>query len=319
MALPTLTKTWQFNVNNLQAAQGSRLADDRQFLLNIKNALLGFGTNPWTVRYSCDGTTAGTAGDGVDRWSAQNKVIFSSGGAHSWIVLQQSGINTGFQVLLDCNSTTSAASTGLTIKVSPSAGFTGGTTSVAPTATDSHTPLSNTTFLATNDNVDRQLRWNVMQSTDGQLTLVFAYISGVGQMLWTFSKLANATAAGVGGTVGYDNTGLWSLSNTGVLWQTLVTRQQGTNVTCSFNYETNTQAIVVVSDLDGNFPMLPLAASSATSPARGRLGTFQDLWITCATPALGDTFPNDSSDQFILPGNSTAIVIPWNGTTLQTT
>ena len=42
MALPTLSKTWQFNVNNQTTAQGSVLADCRKTLRAIKNAMIGF-------------------------------------------------------------------------------------------------------------------------------------------------------------------------------------------------------------------------------------------------------------------------------------
>src|SRR5574340_597122 len=42
----------------------------------------------WTCYYSCDGTTAGTANDGVDRWGSPfdgSKLVYNTpGSAHSW-------------------------------------------------------------------------------------------------------------------------------------------------------------------------------------------------------------------------------------------
>jgi len=188
MALPTLTKTWQHNVNNAIAALGSALADNRRLLRSIKNALVGFGTNPWTVRYSSSSAVAGTAGDGVDRWSADSDLVWAAAAsAHSWIVLRQTGIATNYEV---CFSLEGASATGVAMLavVSFSAGFTGGSTTARPTATDEQI------FTLTNwsgNGADVASRWSVMQSTDGQCTRVLVCISGSVTLYWIMDRPAN--------------------------------------------------------------------------------------------------------------------------------
>lgn len=153
MSLPTLEKTWIFNVNNAQGALGTGTLSNRQILFQIKQALigsLGSWTNAsggsiaspstllWTVAYSCDSSTAGTAGDGVDRWTAATNLVTASG-AHSWIVLKNTHVDQGgnFQVCIDLPNTDGTQGFGFAaIIVSRTAGFTGGTTSSRPTATD---------------------------------------------------------------------------------------------------------------------------------------------------------------------------------------
>src|SRR5947209_5087453 len=104
-ALPAPSLTWQQSLNNVQLASGTALTDHRTILLGIKNALIGFGTNPCTVKGSCHSTVAGL--DAVDRWSAiANLVWAAAASAHSWIVLEQGGIYTSggskTQILLSC-------------------------------------------------------------------------------------------------------------------------------------------------------------------------------------------------------------------------
>lgn len=88
----------------------------------------------WTVRYSCDGTTAGTAGDGVDRWTSTftpSKLVRAANGvAHSWMVLRNtfSGIELCIDIVgtIDGNGTPAFARS--------SNPFTGGSTTTRPTA-----------------------------------------------------------------------------------------------------------------------------------------------------------------------------------------
>src|SRR4051812_42695947 len=119
MALPSLTKTWNFLVNALIPATGSSLNDNRTLLKSIKDALKGSGTwtdsaganlggapaGAWTTRYWWDSVTAGTAGDGVDRWGAIGNLVWANAGsAHSWYALRQTGIATNFEVLFSCEN-----------------------------------------------------------------------------------------------------------------------------------------------------------------------------------------------------------------------
>src|SRR5581483_5704779 len=181
MALPTLIKSYQFHVNQAYPANGSAIADNRALLLGARDGLKGNGsgwtdsngstttpTNCWTTRYSCDSVTAGTAGDGVDRWTGQSALVWGNAGTqvHSWHVFRQDALGT-FDLLLSLEGGTANGNI-MTAAVSPSAGFTGGTTTTRPTATDEIVLLNNTNW---NFGTDSSAVLNVVSSTDGQVTM----------------------------------------------------------------------------------------------------------------------------------------------------
>lgn len=110
MALPTVIKTWQHDVNILyggttpQGGQVRSEADNGDLLVKMKDALLGFASNPWTVVASSDSITAGLFGAVGDLWADSGDIHWDGlGGPRSWILLKQSQIATNFQLLIDCN------------------------------------------------------------------------------------------------------------------------------------------------------------------------------------------------------------------------
>jgi hypothetical protein len=317
MALPTLSKTWQFNVNNAQAAQGTALADHRKLLRAIKNALIGFATNAWALRYSCNSTTAGTAGDGVDRWSSDTDLVWANAGtAHSWVVLRQTGIATNFEMLISCEAANGSGNT-LTLVISPSAAFTGGSTTARPTATDEIVLISNVAWSGIGS-ADLSLRWSVMQSTDGQCTRVIICNSGAVSAYWIIDKPANPTtgwsnpsvlfAAAASPTVavlaGSAAPGRMRSGSTTGNVQMLC---EGNNVTLG---PIDTTWGNIANEISSEWPMVPIAFASITVGVRGRHGTFQDLWFGSVSVSSGDTYPNDSSNQFAEFG---CLILPWNG------
>lgn len=316
MALPTLSKTWQFNVNNQTTAQGSVLADCRKTLRAIKNAMIGFATNPWTVRYSCDSVTAGTAGDGVDRWSADTKLVWANAGtAHSWIVLRQTGIGTTYELLISCENATPS---NLTILTSIS-GFSGGSTTARPTATDELTVASSLQWIAGSDVSNR---WSVMQSTDGQCTRILVGYSGIFATLIVLDKPNNPTT-------GWTTPNFSALYSNGSGLTTVTTgifstgapsarsRIGSVNGSVSLtiegignNFATDTTIGNIANEVDSSWDMWPLGIACITSGARGRHGSLFDLWAISTVRASGDMIPADGSNQFAVFGN---FVLPWNG------
>jgi hypothetical protein len=77
----------------------------RDVLFDIKEAMVNFDQNPWTVVGSCDGVTF--AMDAVDRWVNSADILYrtTSGAPMSWIVLQQASVAGTFQVILYVNDT----------------------------------------------------------------------------------------------------------------------------------------------------------------------------------------------------------------------
>jgi len=316
MALPTLSKTWQFNVNNQTTAQGTALADCRKTLRGIKDAMIGFATNPWTVRYSCDSVTAGTAGDGVDRWSADTNLVWANAGtAHSWIVLRQTGIGTTYELLISCENATPS---NLTLLTSIS-GFSGGSTTARPTATDELTVASSVQWIA---GTDVSNRWSVMQSTDGQCTRILVGYSGNFTTLIVLDKPNNPTTGWSTPNFSalYFASGGLNTNTTGVISATSpVARSRigSTNGSVSLtiegmgnNFSTDTAIGNIANEVDSSWDMWPLGIACITSGVRGRHGSLFDLWAVSTVRASGDMIPADGSNQFAVFGS---FVLPWNG------
>ena len=119
MPLPTLAKTWQYDVNKLYATTGTALTDYRQTLRGIKDALVSLG---WQVVRSSNGTAGGT-GTG-DNWNANGDLVWNAAGsAHSWIVLKPAAASS-FQICIDLDHL--YYPNHITLLASPSVGFSGG-------------------------------------------------------------------------------------------------------------------------------------------------------------------------------------------------
>lgn len=312
MALPSLAKTWQYNRNNTVAAQGSATATNRRLMRSLKNALVGFGTNPWTLRYECDSVTAGTAGDGVTRWSADaNLVGNSAGSAHSWTVLQQTGIGSSFQMCIDLTAATLQTAT---IVFSASAGFTGGTTTARPTATDEQVVVSGSSWGG--GSADQQYRWSINQTTDGQCTRIITAAIGALVSVWVIDKL---TSLVTGWTVPYCS--LIYAGATPTLTNITTTgraRVGSVNATLQIVTEGTTAATGpadvtwgnIANEVDSSWPFYFAGVAGTTAGARGRLGNFQDLWLGSGSVATGDGYPVTGTNEFIQVGS---LIFPWGG------
>lgn len=184
MPLPTLVKAYNYPARNqIFTPTGTTLTDNRTLLLGKKNLLLALSVPP-QVRGSSDSTTAsllavGAAGPGTDRWDGITKLVWNNAGsAHSWIVLRWTSIATNYETLLTCENA-SANGTSLTVLVSPSAGFTGGSTTARPTATDEFTLRSTASWGHFANASLNTIKLNCIQSSDGQVTRLFSFSTGV--------------------------------------------------------------------------------------------------------------------------------------------
>lgn len=325
--LPTLTKTWQFSVNNSTGlGAGTAIDINRTWIRTVKDALLAFASSPWTMRYSCNSVAAGTAGDGVDRITTNANLVWANAGtAHSWLVLRQTGIATNYELLLSCESTAAAGNT-LTIYVSPSSAFTGGTTTNRPTATD-EIPLNTSSLWASN--TISALRWHMLLSTDGQCTRIvtcnanaiqsFLSLEKPGSPVtgWTNPSASYAgpaaggtamVAASLGGTAAYSSRISGNIANISMSAEGVITSA------ASSSFPTNTNWGNLGNELSGEWPMLPTGMICTTAPVRGRHGVFQDMWVGSGGANSGDTYPSGASNQFAQFG---ALILPWNGSAVQ--
>src|SRR5215471_8413292 len=138
--LPTLTKTWNTATINLSVTTNiNGLTSGRPVFLAIKNKLKALTNFPIAIKGSSNSVTA--AMDGVDRWATESDLVWVvSTGVHSWGVWEFPQINDGaghkLQLCADCTGNGSAVGNLVQWYASAVSGFTGGTTSLRPTAID---------------------------------------------------------------------------------------------------------------------------------------------------------------------------------------
>lgn len=324
MALPTLELTWQYNVNLTCSAGVNGPYTYKQIWYNIKDAMTTFASNPWTVVSSSDGSVADTN----DNWTSTGSLNWGNGGTRSWIVLKQTGVSSNFQVCFELDATGyGGESTGRSrVVISNADGFTGGSTSARPTATDEFVIWDVTSgAFPFSDAGPFQAVVHVQQSTDGSATRAFVMYNGECQGWLMFQKATDTPAA-------------WSPANVFVAQSSnnsnasvqlhgnynqaanIGARITGTNLALYLTGEGYGDGTVgesaVKNELDNNWPMLPMGLFHATTVGkRGRHGRLKDIWwgATSAPPAFaGATYPEDGSKQFIQFGH---MIFPWNGST----
>lgn len=321
MTVPALIKTWQFQINQVVAAQGSATITFHELYRVIKNLLKAFPTLPWTCSGSSDARTGplGSAGmDGIDRWTSASVMEGAAAGSrHAWIVLRQTGVATNYEVCIDFNVNSSASASFI---VSPSAGFTGGSVTNRPTATDEIVIVNATTMFS---NVDTRHIIHAWQSSDGQCTRVSVLRGGFNQCVfwlsdvprnpvsgWTTPSVTAFIASGSGVAASYTNLNSTSLSGTR-------TRAAGVTATLTWSGESNGGAIwanftdvgSTLNDISGLFDFFGVGLASVTATVRGRHGELFDIYWAPNCVNQGDTLPNDTaSRRFAVFGN---LIFPW--------
>ena len=339
MPLPALELSYQFDVNNLVAAQGTALATSRTLLLAIKNGLTAFGTLPWVTRYSCTSVVAGTVNDLVDRWSTEADIVFASGSsAKSWWVGRNAD---GLELLIECRST-STNGRNLAVIISPAAHFTGGTTTTRPTATDEMVLIDGTNAATsswgqgtTSSSTDRSYAWHMLHSTNGLVTQIvicqnnnataFWYIGRVSQPVtgWTLPVMGGIWADGATTPVsGAHYAEIADGNNSDVSNPRALARFPGGNAkvygtAIAFGTgATNTadysgRRITTVNEISNEFELQQVGIGCAASGFRGMShGRLYDVrWTSSGTPT-GTDFPADATRVRATFGN---LVIAWPG------
>lgn len=333
MPLPSaFAKTWQFQVNQTLSTTGVAATDYQTMVLKIKQLLVGFTTQPWTVVSSSNGT--GTAGNS-DNWTSTANIVWAASGSnHSWIVLAQSGIGSGFQLCIDlCSGTKSNA----TISFSPNAGFTGGTATAGPTATDevfligtAHNSAG--AFLGTlNGSSCFQAELHAIQSTDGQCTRFWLETCSSNEIT-SFFALFDKPNNPVTGSPGWANpcVGIWS---------TTLMSMANFNVSSANGCKGRANGVVMPlfltamghgagpvvsrqmapSTFAQEFPFSAIGLFSNTTSAIGRHGSLFDLWWCSGMYQGGNNSPFINGRAFYQSGISLRVVgqllVPWNRST----
>jgi hypothetical protein len=183
-----LEKTWQYALNQPITGISTVAGLSKAQILSLKNGLLGNGVtftdqsgavidSPkalWAMYASCDGTTAGTMNDGVDRIGVDpaKLVRAAAGVAHSWFVLKsplmsnKSFTGAYFYLIVDVSG---ADDQRMAQVVMSKAAPTGGSTTARPTATDEWVISPANTY------------WNANTITTGHVNFV---LSTEGSWFW---------------------------------------------------------------------------------------------------------------------------------------
>jgi hypothetical protein len=342
MPLPSLEKTWQYDVNNVQAVTGTTLTTMRQLWRAIKDGLLAFGTLPWIVEYSCDSAVAGSAGDNVDRWDSDTDLVWqaaASGTARSWFVFSNAD---GVQMLWECRAQTTTTGKSIAIYMSPAAGFTGGTTTQRPTATDEIPLVTGDSSTASHcgagqasNTTDFAFAWHILHSTDGLVTMVVICQGGNCSGFWYFGRVSqpvtgwttpvvHAVFGGLSGTspgaITYNETADKNSTTaanlrTGALFNAVEADWFPAGIAlgagAANSSEPGGRVILVANEISSEWELPQVSIACSVSGARGMAhGRLFDVrWVSSAR-AAGDTFPGDGSRTRVVMG---PFVIPWNG------
>lgn len=320
MALPVVEKTYEISANNAIPTQG-QLAHSQESMFLIKKEFVNFTNNPWVTKGSSDGTASAPVGDDVDRWVTSANLVWSTGN-HSWIVLERVD---GAQLLLDLDKSSSDQ---VFAYWSASAGFTGGTISVRPTATDEIEIVTHASGYWNGDTpaTPNQHVIHLWHSSDGLISRVAICTGGFFVAHWRFETLKspraghtnNPTIATITGSSSQTaELGLSTYEDNGVIF----TEKDGTGtpyllrsggLAISGPHYTAASFASVVEEWDSELFCVEEHFVSFDVGARGPKGQSFDNWFgQYQVASTGDTFPNNpAAREFVMLG---VLIWPWTG------
>lgn len=336
MALPTVTRTWVYSVNN-RITYVSLLDTMQRFLHGVKTFLIANG-------YTCRGSaSAGTgAMDGVDRWTATTSVTPRATAAvasQAWIVLRSP--TTGIDILFAYQGASDDV-----CRISYSAGglyVAAGTPNQQPTATDETVdPFASLSHISsgTGDRI-----WQGFVSTDQRacrflLAKTNTWLPGGGLTGKAFAiETYTSTLVAPASPIPTANpTWMWSTTAANAVPNGSVAGVTRLNVAGNISANTlvyfgvecwplsslaNNYAISFGNEkpaLQGalGYPILPLSMAADIGGFKGKIGNLIDTWIGRSSGDLaGDVY---GTNQFlVVPGYTGSAggggVWPWDGTT----
>ena len=317
MALPTVVKTWQFDLNQMVGGLSSQETCVDDLWLAIKNSLIGFASSPWTVWGSCDSVTAYND-DGTDCWDDASDIVHAQVGvAHSWIVLENAVI--GVQVCIDLRYPLTGSYFPNHYLFASWAGFNAdGTTTTAPTASDRVTVVDD-------DRVCPPAAFtgklHVMHSTDGEETRVLVCYNNQPTVFWCFGMAADRASVWTTGFLAAksgDSASMltYELFNDAANFHTSIDGDVRTLYCTSEMMGTSMlgQSIIYSDDDTGDWPFCSIGLVNTTGVHRGRKGEIVDLWWGSTAVATGTAFPSDASRDFVQFGD---MIVPWDGSVPQ--
>ena len=323
--LPGFSKIWQLNVNNVASYSEGGTIDNQKVLLNLKNLIIGFTSNPWTVVSSSDSVTSGN----TDLWIKYTDLVWSTSN-HSWIVLQKP--NSKSQILFSLDVSSSA---NMNISWSPQGLFTGGTTSTNPTAIDEIILQSNKSWNGGLTTYDAIL--HTWHTSDGSCTrIVVSNDTSEPKAFFIFDTITSLVSGWSQNTdiiCLYQNTGAMSYtynsaemvkdpvtSNFAKAWSghkafDISIWSWGHDAPPLANsikeFATNQEFGEVGNELITNkpYPIVPLGVASSDSGSIGVLGYMSDMYAGHTILTSGTTYPDSTTTKKWAQFND--IILPW--------
>lgn len=327
MALPTVTQTWTFSVNNTNTFSSVQ-ATMQAYARALKNFLKT--TMGYTVKGSC---TAGTgAMDGVDRWSVDTDVSpqgASSGVSQAWFVLTDGN---GCDVCLAYQGSSTDV---FRFSFSPGGLFVAaGTPANQPTATDECVIVTGLSIVNATASANRVFHF--MSTTDKKMFRAIVHRSSAGVSLWGVEKLSSEVVSPTTfspASWGFFYNSFVYSGSAGTVQGTYATSGGGlarvhTNQNVNAQIGGGGESFSAVGGVGGGFwvaekpslqggngeTLVPLTCTSSSTKANGKLGTRIDWWGAVAdvqsTPAQGDTYDSVTTNALVAIG---AHVLPWDG------
>lgn len=301
----------------------------------------GVFTIPLVVKGS-SGSQAGrgAAMDGRDRWLVTSDIRGYDSGDRDWVVFQNSV--TGAEILLWLDSQyTSTAYEQVVWSVSPENGFTGGSTSTRPSATDQVDVIPNTYYWPPYSAiVNQKFYWNVMMSSDGESFRMFSI--GKGGRIPNFFGMERAQDAVTAGPLipwnGSQNVmwivrdqddyiPLYTILNDAAHVRATIDKDASAGgpylAVFYMTSEMRSSAMIGqymntrLNQLNREAEFYPIGLWTSTTSVKGRHGRLADIWFSNphnGVSPTGASWPLAGSRQFIKIRD---MILPWNGSEIK--
>jgi len=312
MAIPSLEKNYEFDLNRHVGVVGGQHNAYRECYFNMKQAWINWTAGAATVWGSSDKTN--WSNTGTDYWVDQYDLLTGSPG--SWIVLNMYG---GGQLLMALGSSYDHGY----IQYSPAGLYTGGGATTLPTAADAYTWSNNADWWFDAGSTERDGRLHCIHSTDGDVELVFLADAGIIKCAMIFVRpqdpVSGWTANHVAWCVSYSAGGRLTNAYLGQSTDNFEFRQGGAwrdgfLSTASMNREAITERTELsIQSWTGKVPMSPCGFASIIAGAKGRHGRIPDLYYVHDTLSNGDTIEDNPSSPTREWCVFESLAVPWDG------
>lgn len=311
-AFPVFAKEWQAPVVTALPQPASSTLAHQAAAIAVKNAFLAPTAFPWVLRGCADG--GGGFSTSTDLLTDTSDIVAATSGNHTWFWLSQPA--TGQQFVVDFNQ---ADRTSITFAVSFGAGFTGGSATARPTATDESVVVRTWFTGSTNGRFSLLLN----HSTDGTVTYCWIVSEGIICAILTLGLAIPGHGSWSPSLIG-DMGGPGSISETST-FNNLSTFFGNSRVLAMAAAGSMllrwTFAVSEAADLaaryagrpskSGNWQHWPIGLACITAPRIGRHGRLADLFRLPSDVPHGWIFRNPDGGEQALMTIGRCLAIPW--------